>query len=135
MILMIRTGKIRFVEEAAQILSTLDNPVEVEAYIKKTASDTGISEQSVLGKYTELRSKNRRRSSIRTREAFKRREVSKINKEKPPEERVTDTVIEAEKRLLSIMSQSKRLCLKANRIMRPEEYSNEGVRHACPPYG
>lgn len=118
-------GKIRFVEEAAQILSTLDNPVEVEAYIKKTASDTGISEQSVFGKYTELRSKNRRRSSIRTREAFKRREVSKINKEKPPEERVTDTVIEAEKRLLSIMSQSKRLCLKANRIMRPEEYSNK----------
>ena len=34
-------GKIRFVDEAAQVLATLDNPVEVDAYIKKTASETG----------------------------------------------------------------------------------------------
>ena len=118
-------GKIRFVDEAAQVLATLDNPVEVDAYIKKTASETGISEQAVFGKYTELRGKRRRYSPVKTKEDYKRREVTRINSEKPPGERVTDSVIEAERRLLSIMAQSKRLCLKANAVMKPEEYSNK----------
>lgn len=118
-------GKVRFVDEAAQILATLDDPVEVDAYIKKTAAETGISEQAVFGKYTDLKGKRRRYQPIRAKDEYKRREVTKINSEKPPEERVTDSVIEAERRLLSIMAGSKRLCLKANEVMKPEEYSNK----------
>lgn len=118
-------GKIRFVDESAQILSTLDNPVEVEAYIKRIAQDTDISEQSIFGKYKELRGQKKRQNTTYAKEAYKRREVNAINSEKPPDERVTDTVLEAERRLLSLMSQSKRLCLKAGKEMKPEEYSNE----------
>ncbi len=117
-------GKIRFVDEAAQIFAGLDNPVEVEAYIKKTAADTGISEHAIFGKYIELRGRNRKQPP-RTKEEFKRREVTRINSQRPPEERVTGSVIEAEKRLLSLMAQSKRLCLRAESIMKPEEFSNK----------
>ncbi len=120
-------GKIRFVEEAAKVLAGISNPVEVEAYIKKTASDTGISEQSISGKCNEYRSRarNRRPAPARTMEEYKRKEVAKINREKKPEERVTSTVLEAEKRILSLMAQNKRLCLKAFKLMEPEEFSNE----------
>lgn len=119
-------GKIRFVEETAGVLAGLTNPVEVEAYIKKTASDTGISEQSIFGKYNEYRNRSGKRkvSPARTAEEHKRREIATINREKKPEERVTSTVIEAEKRILSLMTQKKGLCLSAYKILKPEEFSN-----------
>lgn len=118
-------GKIRFIDETAAILATLDNAVEVEAYIEKTAMDTGISKQSVFGKYSEYKKKARRPAPAKTREEYKRREINRINSEKPPEEKITNTLLEAEKRILSLMSQSRSLCLKANEIMKPEEFSND----------
>lgn len=119
-------GKIRFVDETARILAGLNDQVEVEAYIKKTASDTGISEQSIFGKLSELKSKSRprRQSPSKTMDEHKRRELAKINSERKPEERVTNTVVEAEKRILSLMSLSRGLCLRAAKIMKPEEFSN-----------
>lgn len=120
-------GKIRFVEETAKILAGISNPVEVEAYIKKTASDTGISEQSIAGKCNEYRSRvrSRRPAPARTMEEYKRKETARINREKKPEERVTSAVLEAEKRILSLMAQNKRLCLLAFKLMEPEEFSND----------
>lgn len=117
-------GKVRFVDEAAQVLATVRDEVEVEAYIEKTAMDTGISKQSIFGKYSEYKNKARRESPARTRDEYKRREINRINSEKPLEERITSTLLEAEKRILSLMSQSRSLCLKANEIMAPEEFSN-----------
>lgn len=117
-------GKIRFVDEVAQVLAAVTDVVEVEAYIEKTALDTGISKQSIFGKYTEYKGKTRKPTPAKTREEFKRREINRINSEKPPEERVTSKLVEAEKRILSLMSQSRSLCLKANEIMAPEEFSN-----------
>lgn len=119
-------GKIRFIDEAALILASLDNPVEVEAYIKKTASETGISEQSIFGKYTECRSKNKaKRRTAQTKDEFERREIVKINRGKPPEERVTSVMMEAEKRLLSLMASSRRLCVAAGKAIAPDEFSND----------
>lgn len=118
-------GKIRFVEEAAEILAGLDDPVEVEAYIKRTSADTGISPQSIFGKYTEIRNSARRRAPIRTKEDFKKREINLINREKPPEKRITSTLLEAEKRLFSIIARSRRLCLKAFEIISPDDFSND----------
>ncbi len=118
-------GKIRFVEEAAEILAGLDDPVEVEAYIKRTSADTGISAQSIFGKYTEIRNSARRRAPVRTKEDFKKREINLINREKPPEKRVTSAVLEAEKRLFSIIARSRRLCIKAFEIISPDDFSND----------
>lgn len=118
-------GKIRFVDETAQILASLNDPVEVEAYIKKTSADTGISEQSIFGKYSECRGKSRKTTPVRTKEEYKRREINRINSGKPPEERITNVVMEAEKRILSLISQSRHLSLEASEIMPPEEFSNK----------
>lgn len=121
-------GKIRFVDETAQILAGLSDPVEVEAYIKKTSADTGISEQSIFGKYSECRTKVKKSAPVRTKEEYKRREVNRINSGKPPEERITNVVVEAEKRLLSLIAQSRHLSLEAASIMPPDEFSNDVYR-------
>lgn len=118
-------GKIRFVEDAAKILAEISDPVEVEAYIKKTAADTGISEQSIFGKYKEVSGSKQRRSPVVTKEAYKRRELNSVNSGRAPAEKVTSSAREAEKRLLSLMSKSKRLCIAAERIMKPEEFSDK----------
>lgn len=116
-------GKVRFVEETAKILAGLSDPVEVEAYIKRTATDTGISEQSIFGKYKEIKGKEKKPMPARDRETFRRRELNRVNTDKAPEERVTSTMLEAEKRILSLMSKSRHLCMRAYDIMKPEEFS------------
>ena len=118
-------GKIRFVEAAAGILASLSDPVEIDAYIKKTAKDSGISEQAILGKLNEIRKKLPRRSPARTKEEYKKRELMRINSGKPPEQRVTGAVIEAEKRVLSLIASSRRLANAASEIMSPDEFSDK----------
>lgn len=119
-------GKIRFLEEAAKVVANLADPVETEAYIKRIAFDTGISEQSILGKCNEIKSKTRRaKSPIRTREEYKKKEVSIVNRTKERGEKITNTVLEAEKRLLLLISQSKRLSIKAADLLSPEDFSND----------
>ncbi|MBQ3427348.1 MAG: DNA primase [Clostridia bacterium] len=118
-------GKIRFVEAAARILASLGDPVEVEAYIKKIAAETGISEQSIVGKYKEIKSKMPRRSPAQTKEAYKKRELMRVNSGRSPAERVSSATLEAEKRVLSLMSASKRLTLEAAEIISPEEFSDK----------
>lgn len=117
-------GKIQFVDEAAMCLATLNNPVEVEAYIKKTASETGISERAISAKYIEHKSKVKKPRPDRTKEEYKRREVNRLNSEKPKSERVGAAVIDAERKLLSIISKSRRLCIRASELIGPEEFSN-----------
>lgn len=117
-------GKIRFVEEVAKILSGLSDNIEIEAYIKKTSMETDISEQSIFGKYTEYKSKIRKPSPVKTKEEYKRREIARINNDRPKEERVTNALLEAEKRVLSLISKSRRLCMRAFEIITAEEFSN-----------
>ena len=118
-------GKIRFVEEVARVLTSVDDPVEVEAYIQKTAKDTGISDKSIYGKYMEIRGKTRRPAPARTREEYQRRELRRVNSDKPPEEKITSTVREAEKRALSLICRSRSLAMKASRLIEPEEFSDK----------
>lgn len=117
-------GKVRFVDEIAQSLATIPDPVEVEAYIKKTAEETGISERAIFGKYSEHKSKAPRPKPDRTREEYKRREVNRINSDKPKEERVSVAVMDAERKLLSVIAKSRRLCIRSSELIEPEEFSN-----------
>ncbi|MEE0410804.1 MAG: toprim domain-containing protein, partial [Clostridia bacterium] len=117
-------GKVRFVDEIAQCLSKISDPVEVEAYIKKTAQETGISERAIFGKYSEYRSKAPKPRPANETEKFKRREMDVINSEKPKEERVTVTVVDAERKLLSVIAKSRRLCNRASELIEPDEFSN-----------
>ena len=117
-------GKIQFVDEAAMCLATLNDPVEVEAYIKKTASETGISERAISAKYIEHKSKVQKPRPDRTKEEYKRREINRLNSEKPKSERVGAAIIDAERKLLSIIAKSRRLCMRASELIAPEEFSN-----------
>lgn len=117
-------GKIRFVDEIAKCLSTISDPVEVEAYIKKTATDTGISERAIFGKYSEHRSKAPKPRPDKTKEEYQRREINRINSDKPKGERVSVAVMDAERKLLSVIAKSRRLCVRASELIEPDEFSN-----------
>ncbi len=117
-------GKVRFVDEVAQCLAKIEDTVEVEAYIKKTAQETGISERAIFGKYSEHKKKVYNKPPSRTKEEYKRREVSRLNSEIPPRERVGSTILDAERKLLSIMAKSRRLCLRASELIDADEFSN-----------
>lgn len=117
-------GKVRFVDEIAECLSKIADPVEVEAYIKKTAEETGISERAIFGKYSEHKSKAPKPKPDRTREEYKRRTVNRINSEKPKEERVSIAVMDAERKLLSVIAKSRRLCIRSSELIEPDEFSN-----------
>lgn len=117
-------GKIQFVDETAQILAKLNDSVEVEAYINKTAQETGISSRAIFGKLSEYKSKVYKKSPERTKEEYKRRELNKINEKSEKKERITSAVIEAERRLLSLMARSRRLCVRACELIDSSEFSN-----------
>lgn len=117
-------GKVRFVDEIAECLSKISDPVEVEAYIKKTAQETGISERAIFGKYTEHRTKAPKPRPDTNSNRNKKQVIDIINGEKPKEERVSVTVIDAERKLLSVIAKSRRLCIRASELMEPDEFSN-----------
>ena len=66
-----------------------------------------------------------RRSPAQTKEAYKKRELMRVNSGRSPAERVSSATLEAEKRVLSLMSASKRLTLEAAEIISPEEFSDK----------
>lgn len=117
-------GKVQFVDAVAKCLITVPDIIEVEAYIKKTAEETGISERAIFTKYSQYKSKEPKPRPEKTKEEYKRRELNRINSEKPKEERVNATVLDAERKLLSIIAKSRRLCLKASELIEPSEFSN-----------
>ncbi|MBQ3124505.1 MAG: DNA primase [Clostridia bacterium] len=117
-------GKVRFVDEIAQCLAGITDSVEVEAYIKKTADETGISERAIFGKYSEHKKKSPGPKPDRTKEDYKRRAVNLINSEKPKEDRVSVAVMDAERKLLSVIAKSRRLCIRASELIEPDEFSN-----------
>lgn len=118
-------GKVRFVDEVAKCLAEISDSVEVEAYINKTAEETGISERAIYGKYTEHKSSNGyRKSPQRTKDEYKRREAERLNRESPSEKRVSVPIMEAEKRLLSLMGRSRRIAVRASELINADEFSN-----------
>ncbi len=117
-------GKIRFVDEVAKCLAEIKDTVEVEAYINKTANETGITARAIYGKYSEYKSKVYNKSPEKTKEEYERRRMRSLNSDKTQGERITPQIIEAERRLLSLMARSRRLCTKASELINPDEFSN-----------
>ncbi len=119
-------GKVLFIDEAVKEFVKIKDAVEVDAYITKVAEDTGISRDAILSKYREATSKNSfRRIPAKTEYQKKterrRREVKK-------ERKATSSLIEAEKRLLGLISQSKKLCKMASEQLKPEDFSTDVYR-------
>ena len=117
-------GKIQFVAEAAKILSGIGDAVEVDAYIKKISNETEISKDAIYSEYKKIK-----KSSF-----FKERKQSgELRSIKQDSQGITavsdDTVTQkAEKKLLNLIVQNKKLCKKTMEIFPPESFSCETYR-------
>lgn len=113
-------GKIKFINEAARSLAGISDAVEVDAYVRKIAEENDISSEAI---YSALR------GSI---ESGQRRIYSRAYSNKAPtrniKEEAPKALIEAEKRLLALISSKKNLYRIAAGKIKPEEYSTAVYR-------
>ena len=119
-------GKILFIEDVVKVFTKLKDAVEVDAYITKVAEDTGISRDAILSKYREKASKNTYRR-IPTKTEYRKKTEQK-QREAVREKKVTASLLEAEKRLIGLISQSKKLYKIASAQIKAEEFSTEVYR-------
>ncbi len=110
--------KIKFINEAAQALLGIQDAVEVDAYIRKLSDENEISADAV---YAALRRKAEQdgKKNIPVIRQYKKREASGA------EQSVPAGVIEAEKRLIYLMSSKKKLYKLAYKYMKAEDFSTE----------
>ncbi len=110
-------GKVGFVSAAADVLAGLSDAIEVDAYIRKISDETEISKDAIYSEY--------------------RKKAKKAFKEQTPKSKVVPAVRQdmgvkasknnvrknAEKRLLVLILQEKRIYEKVSQILSPEDFS------------
>ncbi len=119
-------GKILFIDEVVNIFTKIKDAVEVDAYITKVAEDTGISRNAILSKYKEKTSKGSYRRIPSKTEYQKKNEQKKQNAIK--KNIATGSLLEAEKRLMGLISQSKKLYKSVCDKIQPDEFSTDVYR-------
>ncbi len=121
----ITDGKIEFLSEAADILSGISDAVEVDAYIKKISAETEISTEAIYSEY-----KKRVKKSVLKKP---NQPLKTINSQGGEEKKNAPAVLgnslnaieNAEKRLLNLISQNKKLCQKIIGELTPDDFSNQ----------
>ena len=119
-------GKILFIDEVVNIFTKLKDAVEVDAYITKVAEDTGISREAIASKYREKISKGSYKR-IPTKNEYQKK-VEQRKRETTKNQMVTSSLLEAEKRLLGLISQSKKLYKMSSAHIKAEEFSTDVYR-------
>lgn len=115
-------GKISFLNEAVDIFLSIRDNIEVEAYIDKVSTETGISKNAI---YAKCREKN---SSRPIRPAL-RRSVNRIAVEQSDgtvrERIIPPAITEAEKRLLSLIVSNKKYYGICKKYISPDEFMTD----------
>ena len=109
-------GKIKFVNEAAAVLASVNDAVEVDAYVRRLSDENEISTDAI---YQALRAKS---------ESANGRRAPIMRTQRRPEaknENVSGALIAAERRLLSLIASKKRLFKIAERHMSADEFSTD----------
>lgn len=119
-------GKIQFINEVVDVFAKLRDPIEIDAYMNKVAEETEINKEAILSKYKEKTSKNSYKK-LPARQEFKKRTVSVQNGESK-KTAVSNSLLEAEKRLLGLMSQSRKLAKIVREEIPPDEFSTDVYR-------
>lgn len=119
-------GKILFIDEVVDVFAKLKDAVEIDAYITKVAEDTGISRDAILSKYRERTSKSGFKVVPPKNEYQKKAERRK--RENIRELKATNSLLEAEKRLLGLISQSKKLYKISSKQIDENDFSTEVYR-------
>lgn len=114
-------GRVQFVSEAAEILGSVHDAIEVDAYIKKIASETEISKEAIYSEYKKKVKKTQKQTTA------KKVPVNNVYKEgQTVVVRNADRTIEkAEKLFLNLISQNRKFALKAKEIINHTDFSNE----------
>lgn len=115
-------GKVRFLDEAVNVLTSIKDPVEVDAYMNKISDETDINKQAILSKYREKTSKSQYPRRIPPRTEYKRPQATLKDTDGV---KIPRAVTEAEKRLLSLLAGSKKHYTAAKDIIAPEDFSTD----------
>ncbi len=108
-------GKIRFVTEAAEVLSGVREPIEVDAYINKISLETGIGKEAIYAEY--------RKNAISTRDKNENKKVISIQK-KSANGNKTSAVADAERRLLNLVYSDRYIYKAVKDHLKPEDFSD-----------
>lgn len=119
-------GKVQFINEVVNIFASLRDPIEIDAYMNKVSEETEINKEAILSKYKEKTAKNSYKK-IPARQEFKKRTVTKTV-ENGKKVTVSNSLLGAEKRILGLMAQSKKLCKQVQAEISAEEFSTEVYR-------
>ena len=120
-------GKVRFIDEVVNVFSGLSDMVEIDAYMSRVAEETDINKEAILSKYKEKTAKNRYQR-LPAKQEYKRREVMRANAGAEKKITVPNTLLEAEKRLLGLISTSKKLYRLAKEQLAPDDFSTDVYR-------
>lgn len=114
-------GKIGFVSAAADILKKINDAVEVDAYIRKISDETEISIDAIYAEYkkkTQAMSRERQKKDT----VYTKHGTSLKNSEITIRDGISKN---AEKRLLVLILQEKKIYEKVSRLIKPEDFSVE----------
>lgn len=111
--------KIKFTTEVATLLAGLENAIEQDAYIKQTASYSGISDDSIKKEISKINNKPKKPIELKSVSASK--PISKFNNNKNTDQSQKG-VIEAQKRLLNIISNNQLVYSKVKKYLTAEKY-------------
>lgn len=119
-------GKISYISDAADALQGINNAVEVDAYIKKLSEENDISAEAVYSEFKKRNAKNEYRR-VPTKQEF--RTVQQQTDEKAAEtKRIPNKLLEAEKRLLALVSSSRKIYRMAKDKLSPDDFSTPVYR-------
>lgn len=109
-------GKIRFVTEAAGILSGVREPIEVDAYINKISQETGIGKEAIYAEY-------RKNAVSASGKSDNKRIIP--NYKKAPGTIDASAQRHAERRLLNLVYSEKSIYKAVKDTIKPEDFSEE----------
>ncbi len=119
-------GKISYISDAADALQGINNAVEVDAYIKKLSEENDISAEAVYSEFKKRNAKNEYRR-VPTKQEF--RTVQQQTDGKAAEtKRIPNKLLEAEKRLLALVSSSRKIYRMAKDKLSPDDFSTPVYR-------
>ena len=114
-------GKIGFVQEAAEVLCSLGDAVEVDAYVKQVSAETEISKEAIYSEYKKKAAQKKRQKTPAPSRTL--RPVQNPGADKPVSRIATSSEL-AEKKLLNLMIQKKKYMQTVFSSLTPEDFTN-----------
>ncbi len=109
-------GKIAFLSDSAEILAKVKDAIEVDAYIRKISNETEISVDAIYSEYRKKTNKAFKENAKKENRSFS---VKLDEGVKNPKTNIREN---AEKRLLVLILQEKKIYEKVSKLLTPEDF-------------